>query len=700
MIETFPSRTQFLNNAPARVLLDWLESTSLSETGSALVYLGFPLYRDDEGGLIRPDVLLISQHHGVIGFALLASTSDSGEKSRCLEIQDQVPSFIHSKLIKNKKLRRRATELQFQIDCQIVDPTGTLKKFEDRDVLFSAEEVSGYLASMASVELIERGVFDELISTIDGAKGLVKPTMRIPDPVPGRKSKGGLADEMESAIMQFDLRQKQGIMGEVTGPQRIRGLAGSGKTVVLAMKAAQALLQNPNARIAYTFSTKSLYQHVKRLITRFYRQFDDRDPDWERSMNVIHGWGGQAVPGLYSIACARHSVRPISLSEASNHTLGDRFEYACNELINKTRIEPFFDYIFVDEAQDFPLPFLKLCHSFAKEGKFVIGYDELQTIFQAKSPDSASIFGVDESGAALGSFEEDVVLHKCYRNPREILVTAHSIGFGIYGKKIVQMLDSADHWEDIGYKVIAGDFSPGTEIRVERPKENSLDALSGVQDFRQIIDVIPCDSMETEILSVSNRIREDINDDLRPEDILVVCVDDRYAKSYLTKIAGQLGAYDIKSNNIHEESFGVRDFSSAGRVTLSTVHKAKGNEAFMVYVVGCDSAMRDPNVKKRNMLFTAITRAKGWVRMSGCWDPSIGGGEFPLQSEFKSAQEHFPQLVFRYPDHEALKVMKRDLAEAADRKMKAERLLALLDEDFSDEEIQNLIKQRARKKKG
>src|SRR6516164_9231972 len=67
----------------------------------------------------------------------------------------------------------------------------------------------------------------------------------------------------------------------------------------------------------------------------------------------------------------------------------------------------------------------------------------------------------------------------------------------------------------------------------------------------------------------------------------------------------------IGANNLHSDSFGIRDFSKEGRVTLATVHKAKGNEAFMVYVVGADAVMFRPDVRKRNMLFTAMTRAKG-----------------------------------------------------------------------------------------
>src|SRR5262249_11551719 len=137
------------------------------------------------------------------------------------------------------------------------------------------------------------------------------------------RSKGKQAELVEAAITIFDQQQKYGMMGKIAGPQRIRGLAGSGKTVVLAMKAAQMHLQYPEARIAYTFWTRSLYQHVKRLVTRFYRQFDDRDPDWEKSLNVLHGWGSSSTPGIYSYTCEQHGVQGMSFQQASARTAGD-----------------------------------------------------------------------------------------------------------------------------------------------------------------------------------------------------------------------------------------------------------------------------------------------------------------------------------------------------------------------------------------
>jgi superfamily I DNA and RNA helicase len=692
-MQILPSRAQFLNNPAASALLATLESQEEPlALGDAILYRSFPLYRDEEGGVIVADSVLVSRVYGVVTLALSSAAHELADEEleRCLEIVEQVPSYVQSRLIKNRQLRHGPTNLAFEITPVIYAPLlgepPVGNEAEGSAIIQTAAALYDFLETLRErVSIMSLEVFKELVATLEGAKGLIRPKKR-PRVTQDDSSKGRQADLVEGAITLFDQQQKHGIMGQVTGPQRIRGLAGSGKTVVLAMKAAQAYLQNSDANIVYTFSTKSLYQHVKRLITRFYRQFDDRDPDWDRHLHVMHGWGSHSMPGIYAMACEHHGVEPLSFQEASAFTIGDRFDYACTSLLESAKIEPMYDYVFVDEGQDFPLSFIRLCHALSREGHFVLAYDDLQTIFQATTPSTAEIFGSDTAGNPKATFQEDVVLHRCYRNPREVLVTAHALGFGLYGEKIVQMLESAEHWEDIGYVVREGTFVSGSRITIERPKENSLTIISDRSGYDEIIQSHSFEDLRQEVDFVSGGIESDISDGLQADDILVVSVDDRHAKRYLSQIEEALQKKGIPSNNLHSDSFGIRDFTKEGRVTLATVHKAKGNEALMVYVVGVDSVMFRPDVRKRNMLFTAMTRAKGWVRVSG-----VGSGAARCQQEIEKAKEHFPNLVFEYPGPEQLKIMKRDLASIADKRLRARRLVEQLQQEFSDDEINALL---------
>lgn len=71
------------------------------------------------------------------------------------------------------------------------------------------------------------------------------------------------------------------------------------------------------------------------------------------------------------------------------------------------------------------------------------------------------------------------------------------------------------------------------------------------------------------------------------------------------------------------------------------------------------------------MLFTAMTRAKAWLTLSGT-GPNF---EYFLR-ELEQARSNFPKLDFEYPSGEALSIMRRDLKDAKENNLSAEAILA------------------------
>ena len=457
---------------------------------------------------------------------------------------------------------------------------------------------------------------------------------------------------------------------------------------MLTRKAALAHLDDPNASIAYTFHTKSLYQQIRRLITRFYRSEYDRDPDWSH-VSVLHSWGG-GDPGIYSLACVRHGIPPLSFAEARAADAGSPFGYACRMLLQSVSIRPMYDCIFIDEGQDFPPEFVQMCSLLARDMRFVYAYDDLQSIFQTRAPDAAAIFGSNVDGSPKIKFERDIVLYKCYRNPREILVCAHAIGFGLYGKP-VQMLENEEHWRDVGYEVTEGPLEAGHQVTILRPPENSVPLLSTAQTVDQLIETGVYSSMEEEIAGVAKAVLGQIRDGLRADDIVIAVVDDRHARKYLNSLAFELSENGISCNNIHE-AYGVPEFQVEGRVTLTTVHKAKGNEGFAVHVVGGDAVFQSPSKGNRNRLFTAMTRAKGWLRVTG-----VGAAARRLVNEIDLAKRNCPFLKFEYPSASDLETMKRDLGREAALTLEQERVLDEIPEDKLGEYLKKRRKPTKRK---
>lgn len=646
----------------------------------AVVYYDFPIYRDEDGDFVTARVLLIAPRHGlkVIAPCNAARAEGEGELASADRQLDNAFSCLYSRLLRNRRLRATKTTISIPHQAFIYAPylTEDVGGLQLDVAVVTTEPALCDVFSAPLAAPLEDSELAELLSTVEGSKGLLRTKIRdIATTEPN--SKGRIVAEAEAAIASFDLRQKNAYVSSPDGVERIRGLAGSGKTVILAMKAALTHLRHPEADIVYTFCTKSLYQHIKRLTTRFYRQYHEQDPNWER-LRIMHAWGGSSNPGVYSSACQEHGLEPRKFGDPDLAGAEDKFDAVCQHLMENVKIRPMFDFVFVDEGQDFPGSFIRLCASLAHENRLAWAYDDLQTIFRATTPSAAQVFGTDDRGEPVIPFARDIVLYKCYRNPREILVTAHAVGFGIYGTRIVQMLENAQHWEDLGYKVVSGNFVEGDDIEIERPPENSLELCSRHCLPAEIVTAHVFENIEDEVGHVITSVKGDLEEGMRPDDILVICVDDRHAKDYLRRVAKGLRNAKIMAHDIHTDAFGLIDFYCEGHVTLSTVHKAKGNEAFVIYVIGVD-ALFSPYaaVRERNMLFTAMTRAKGWVRVSGC-----GTGAHTCKEEIDTALRNFPYLRFSYPSEAQLKVMRRDLAADAIRKQQAQRLMEQLVEEY------------------
>ncbi len=114
---------------------------------------------------------------------------------------------------------------------------------------------------MESLDPIEEGVERAVQAALQRVT-TIKPRKRRAS-VARTDSRGAVMKEIEREIAKLDRWQKAAAIESPDGPQRIRGLAGSGKTVVLALKAAYWHTQHPDWRIAVTFHTRSLYQQLR-----------------------------------------------------------------------------------------------------------------------------------------------------------------------------------------------------------------------------------------------------------------------------------------------------------------------------------------------------------------------------------------------------------------------------------------------------
>lgn len=331
---------------------------------------------------------------------------------------------------------------------------------------------------------------------------------------------------------------------------------------------------------------------------------------------------------------------PLNYRAAKVKYPNNPFEGICKELLDLIELKnislKLYDYILVDEAQDFPSSFFKLAYqTFKNEDKrnLSFAYDELQTLSNSHMPTGEEMFGQDSQGRALVNFDNkencprvDIVLPICYRNTQWALTVAHALGFGIYrqaepGEKtnLVQFFDDLTIWKDIGYKVL-GDtkLDYNKDVTLMRSEDATPQYFNSLLDSKDALLYRKFDSCDNEYLEVAKSIQKDINEqELDPDDILVIFANRQQSYEKYSLLENYLTALNISSVmpgiNIDRDTF-----TSKNSVTCTHIYRAKGNEKPMVYLLDAEYGIEDADkITGRNMLFTAITRSRAWVRIFG-----------------------------------------------------------------------------------
>ncbi|UUW92564.1 DEAD/DEAH box helicase [Pimelobacter simplex] len=522
-------------------------------------------------------------------------------------------------------------------------------------------------------------------------------------------SRGAKLKRLESSIATLDAQQSRAVIETAHDVQRIRGLAGSGKTVVLALKAAYLHAQHPGWRIGVTFNTRSLSAQFRRLINTFTIEQTGDEPDWSK-IHVLTAWGapgGPARDGVYHRFCADNGVAYRDFGRAKTEFGSiDPLGWACAAALkDATSIRQSFDVLLVDEAQDLPADFLRMCYEMLGDEKLLVyAYDELQTLNGAGLAPPEEIFGLNDRGEPRVRFDvdneggrRDIILEKCYRNSRPLLVTAHALGFGIYRVKpaksttgLVQIFEQKSLWDDIGYRVRSGQLEEGKQVALVRDEGSSprfLEEHSPIEDLLEFRS-FPTARQQAEWVAEQIKINLE-HDELAPNDIIVINPDPIRTRNAVGIVRKRL--YDMKiQSHLAGVDTGADVFfkNDEQSVTFTGIHRAKGNEAAMVYIINADDSMTaTANLARvRNRLFTAITRSKAWVRVCG-----IGEEMDALIEEYDQVKEHDFALSFRYPTEEeraTMQVLHRDMSRATEKRVKSyDKSIAGLAADLASGEV-------------
>lgn len=629
------------------------------------LYTGYPiLYVGGES--ITIDAIWISKEYGVIIFDLI----EGAEISNRSEIRDEIYNKIKSLLSQYKELNHGRL-LGVAIEVISYAPACHNHNYE-----FTAynHEALDHLISNSVNTWSHPELFENALSVLQSVVR-IKPLINR-DYVQNKDSKGAIIKLLEETIANLDNQQEEAIIVYHGGIQRIRGLAGSGKTIVLAVKAAYLHATNENLRIAVTFNTRALKNQFKELVEVFCMQKIGKKPNWE-NLKIIQAWGSSKNNGIYYEFCKQNSIRYLDLRMAKDEARYDSkspFDFACQNAldeVNKSIISPTYDAILVDEAQDLSSSFLNICYLMLKRNiknkkSLIYAYDELQNLNEGYSlPNPKKIFNTTA---------DDTILNKCYRNSRPVLTTAHALGFGIYRDKgLVQFFHEPKLWKDVGYEVESGELSDGKQVTLVRDSQATHNFVESKVKIDEMINFRSCKNKMDQAEKVSLEIIQNIEvDELKHTDIIII-----NPISFTTKDEVGIIRKILNDKGINSHISGVvnpDDFFLDNSVAFTGINRAKGNEVPMVYIINgheCYSHESFPDrdlIRRRNILFTAITRSKAWVRVLG-----YGDRMDKLITEFDRIKENDFKLSFKYPSKDTIERMntiRRDLSQGEERLIK------------------------------
>lgn len=285
-------------------------------------------------------------------------------------------------------------------------------------------------------------------------------------------------EKVKKRIRLFDAEQTRFLYNEPSKKTiTIQGLSGSGKTELLLHKIKRYFESEQNSTMVLTCHNKVLARKLEDRIEEFFDFMGVRNKNkWRERIYVGNAWGG-----FYKRVCDENNIKFLTFRDESD--FNKVCQYAINELNNRSNIKK-YDYIFVDESQDLPGNFFKLCEMLSNKKVYIVG-DIFQDIFGNKIKKVTDV---------------DFTLRESYRTHPKTLMFSQALGLGLMEDKdkFIDCL-KPEEWESCGYRIsyLEGNkynlqrenlaiFSD--EIKIERPFE--VDNIKKIEILKDTLDNI------------------------------------------------------------------------------------------------------------------------------------------------------------------------------------------------------------------
>lgn len=393
-----------------------------------------------------------------------------------------------------------------------------------------------------------------------------------------------LVEKVRHKIQLFDGDQTRFIFDNLQQKViKIQGLSGTGKTELLLHKLKELYSSSDDVKIFFTCHNRILASTLHIRIQQFFNYMKvQKQIDWNERLWCANAWGRafDSNSGLYSYLCQHYGLTFHSYSYLTS--FDQLCKIALNELRSQGNIKPAFDYIIVDESQDFDQNFEELCKAVTSKQVFMAG-DVFQSIFAEH---------------IAKAYNADYLLGKCYRTAPDTLMFAHAMGLGLFEKKRFRWLNE-DDWRTCGYSIKkAGDRMTLTREPNKRFDGDDI-SYESVKVYKRSADI----TIPQMVCRLIEEMNKENNGTLTPDDVAVIFVDEKSGNYNLAnQISIAIGnKYNWDTNKAYETKKPVQK-----SVLISNRNNVKGLE--YPYVICITENIAD-NHQYRNALYTMLTRS-------------------------------------------------------------------------------------------
>ena len=396
-------------------------------------------------------------------------------------------------------------------------------------------------------------------------------------------------------IKALDLSQELIAKNIGDGHRILKGVAGSGKTLVLACRAKYLKTIYPDYKILVVCYNNSLCNHLRQM-------FGD---DFNEKIEVLN---------FHSLVKSVTNTKLFILKNEKQAEYNSRVGNILIDHLEQNKIDQanLYDAILIDEGQDFAQEWIiglsKLVK--AETNNILFCYDPAQNIFNRKKPSWRSV-GLQVQG------KKPVELLKCYRNTKEILDVAKEF----LNPQLLDNLQDSDEYDRV--------LDPDTD----ECQTGEYPSIYHENDVRNLADLI------------ARKIRQLLKSNMAARDIAVLQVKSAEYDIFVAALKEKLTAYcpDVELDFIFSSADKKALNLQKNSIKIMNVESSKGLEFPHVFFIGLDymprlGENRDVD-SERKLAYVGMTRAQNKLFILGCENKGFLADIKEIQQKIAIQQE-------------------------------------------------------------